>query len=320
MPQINNTTQFSYVIAEKKNLLFENVGKKMPRTFTKYMKKGDTSEPDYRSASLSGFSTHFEKPELTPIRYDTLVPGYTRTTTWKDYALGWRVSQRLAEDALKSRTAFNQRVGALLNFTVRARRSAEQTMGIIAANLLENLDSATATAIHPGAGADGVAFASASHPLLKSSGLGNNLMTGATISSTGIQDAITLLRQQPDDTGIRGGFVPQRYVLVIGSDSEWIIESIMNTNQVMGSHNNDSMPLNKVKSRITVVIDDYISAAFDGFAIFDADDFPLEYFIGKEPTMTNERDFETGTHLFKAENQFAVDFHNWRQGVYNPGT
>lgn len=319
MPLIDTTEKFRYLFTKVTDRVYEQAGKGYERTFKKIMKAGDTSEPDYRSASIVGFGQHFQKTDIGRIRYDSLVPGRERITTWKTYALGWRVSDRFMRDATKSTRARNERIKKFANFTKRARLSAEWTMEASAAHVIMNLDSATADPIHPGAGSDGKAFAAADHPLLKSSDVGVNISTAADLTSTALQDAITMLRRQPDERGRRGGYSAKRFILVIGPMLEWKAETIFNTDQVAGSNFNDADGLNKYKKRITVVIMDELDD-WDGWLLLDADNIPLEYFINMEPTFTNQKDFETSVHLFKSETEFSFDFHDWRGAVLDPGT
>ena len=186
MPVINTLEQFRYILTKIQDVLFEETGSNYTAAFKQYLKKGDTSEPDYRSASIIGFGQHMQKPELSPIRYDSLIPGRERVTTWKTYALGWRVSDRLMRDALKSKRVMKDKVKAFSGFTKRARLSAEWTQEAIAAYVLQNLESTVADPLFVGAGSDAVAFASASHPLIRSGGTASNINTALSLTSTAL--------------------------------------------------------------------------------------------------------------------------------------
>jgi hypothetical protein len=319
MAQIATLEQFRTTLTDISYGLFENEGDIAPRQFAKAMKKGDTSGPDFRSRSIVGFAQHFEKGEIESIRYDSLAPGNARITVWKDYALGWRISDRLMRDALKDRRTRRERLSTFFDFTKRARRSAEWTMEYIAAYGFRNMDVATADAFWVGAGSDGKALAATDHPIPKTGGTASNLNAAGSLTSTALQDSITLMRRTPDDTGRRGGYSPSRFILVVGPVNEWKAETILNTMQVQGSANNDQDPLNKYKKRITLYILDELND-WDGWVLIDADNNPYQYFIGMEPTFTSEQDFETSTHLNKSEFEFSTDFHDWRGDVYNSGT
>ncbi len=319
MPPINTLEQFRTTLVNDMNELYENIGKVAPRQFAKVMAKGDTSGPDYRSQAIIGFGQHFEKGEIEGIRYDSLTPGNTRTTVWKDYALGWRISDRLMRDALKDRRTRAERLSKFFGFTKRARTSAEWTMEAIAAYVLRRPTATAADAFHPGAGSDGKALGAADHPIPKTGGTASNLSAAGSLTSTALQDSITLMRRMPDDTGRRGGYGPQRFILAVGPPNEWKAETILNTMQVQGSANNDQDPLNKYKKRITLYVLDELDN-WDGWLLFDADNLPWQYFIGMEPSMTDEQDFETSTHLFKSEMEFSTDFHDWHGVIANAGT
>lgn len=318
MPVINNLEQFRYALVNFQSEIFEDVGTKIASQFKLFMKKGDTSDVDYRTATIAGFGQHFQKPELTPIRYDTIVPGRERVTTWQQYALGWRVSDVLMRRALKSKRSMKGKMTDFANFTKLARRSANWTMEAIAADAILRLDEAAPSALWVGAGSDGKAFAAADHPLLKSSATWTNLSTATTLTSTSLQEAITMLRTTPDESGAPTG-PATRYVLVVGPYWEWRVDEILGTKLQANTNNNNIDPLNKVKDRITVVVNDYLPATFTGWGIFDADNLPLQYFIGMEPTFVDQRDFDTSAHLFKSEFEFSTDFHSSRGGVYNGG-
>ena len=320
MPQIDTITKYEYLFTKASDKMYEVTGSNQERSFTKFMKKGDTSEVDYRSASIVGFGQHFQKTEVGPIRYDTLTPGRERTTTWPSYALGWRVSDRFWRDAMKSKRAAKGAFKKFIGFTQRARESAEWTMEAIVAFIIDTLNVAATGPLFNGIGSDGKAFAATDHPLIKASGSASNVNGSASLTSTALEDSIALLRRTPDERGRRGGFATKgRLILVVGPINEFKAYQILNTDNVMGTNNNDTMALNKYKRGITVVVVDELDA-WDGWLLVDGDRMPLEYFINLEPTFTNQKDFETSVHLFKSEVEFAADFHDWRGVVYNAGT
>lgn len=320
MPQIDAIAKFQTLFTTAQDYVYEVTGETQDRSFEKIMKKGDTSEVDYRSASIVGFGQHFQKAELAPIRYDSLTPGRERITTWPTYALGWRVSDRFWRDAMKSKRAGKGALKKFIGFTKRARESAEWTMEAIVAYIIENLDVAATGALYNGIGSDGVAFASAAHPLLKAAGTASNLNSSATLDATALEDSITLLRRTPDERGKRGGFAAKgKLILLVGPVNEFTAYSILNTENVMGSANNDTMGLNKYKGQISVVVVNELDD-WDGWVLIDSDRTPFEYFMNMEPTFTNQKDFETSVHLFKSEFEASFDFHDWRGWVVNPGT
>ncbi len=319
MAVINTVEQFRTTLVDSSYGIYEYVGKNANRQFAKIAKKGDTSGPDYRSRTIIGFGQHFEKGEIESIRYDALTPGRERITTWKSYALGWRISDKLMRDATKDRRTRGERLKSFLDFTSRARASAEWTMEAIAAHVFRNLDVTTADQYWVGTGSDAKALAATDHPILKTGGTASNLNAAGSLTSTAIQDSITLMRRTPDETGRRGGYTPKRFILLVGPANEWKAKTIMQTDQVAGSANNDSDPLNDYKSRITVVVLDELND-WDGWILIDADRMPVQYFIGQEPTFSSQKDFETSAHLNKSEFEFSMDYHDWRGLVYNSGT
>jgi hypothetical protein len=300
--------------------IYEDAGDPKSRQFAKVLKKGDTSGPDYRTYTMAGFGQHMLKGEIGPIRYDSLTPGREWTTVWKEYALGWRISGKLMRDAQKARRigGSDGRLASFFNFTKRARTSAEWTMEYISAYAIRNADIATADDFWPGAGSDGKALAATDHPILKG-GTASNINGAASLTSTALQDSITLLRRTPNDTGQRGGFLSRRLGLIVGPVNEWKARTILTTMQVQGSANNDEDPLNEYKRGIVLIILDELND-WDGWALVDLDDMPLEYFLGREPTYDNQIDWETSAHLHKSEFEFAVGYHGWRRFIYNSGT
>ncbi|MCA1733805.1 MAG: hypothetical protein LC732_09405, partial [Acidobacteria bacterium] len=245
MPQIDTTARYEYLFTKASDKVFESTGSPQDRSFTKFMKKGDTSEVDFRSASIVGFGQHFLKAEIGPIRYDNLTPGRERTTTWPTYALGWRVSDRFWRDAMKSKRAAKGAFKKFIGFTQRARESAEWTMEATVAYIIDNLNVAATGSLFNGIGSDGKAFAATDHPLIKSSGTASNINSSASLTSTALEDSITLLRRTPDERGRRGGFAAKgNLILVVGPINEFKAYQILNTDNVMGSANNDTMALN----------------------------------------------------------------------------
>jgi len=139
----------------------------------------------YQTTTISGLQNPVEKPENTPIQFQTLKSGYSKTYTAATFATGYRISKESVNDGK-------------FNFIERATRSFGKGHFEIkeydAASVLD--DGFTET------GYDGVALFSASHPLENGDGvLGTNIGAAAELSLTSSRVLRNVMQSMVNENG-----------------------------------------------------------------------------------------------------------------------
>ena len=66
MPQVDTVARLSYVLTKVQDKVYEETGATIDRVFDDFLEEGDTSGPDYRSATIAGFGQHPAPPTRQP--------------------------------------------------------------------------------------------------------------------------------------------------------------------------------------------------------------------------------------------------------------
>jgi hypothetical protein len=132
-----------------------------------------------------------ETPENTEIPAITLTEGYTKRYTARKFTARYLVSEEAIDDS---------KYPKVIQAVKRLKRAGFKTMDIDATNVMVR----AANSSFPGP--DGVALASASHPLAAGGTFSNTLATPVAPSLQAWNSAIAQLDQMPDHDGIIEGY------------------------------------------------------------------------------------------------------------------
>lgn len=319
MPKLNQLSEFEYSLTRVQDLHWEETTKAVDNKFKKFLNKGDTSEADFRNATTVGFGQHLLLPEGGKLQYDTFKKGRERVTTWKNFALGYRATKNLVRDMEKSTRVRKDTMKIFKGLQKRLRKSAEWTEEVIGANMLLKADVAQRDDLWPGAGGDGLALAAVNHSTRKGILVQfTNRQTSVTFSSVALMEMSTMLHNMPDDVGMPSG-PPATFILLLPTIWEWRIEEVMGTTGQLDTFSNNIDALNKIKKKITVVVNEHLGPTFAGWMFADKEEHMLEYYEAQEPEFDSDRDFQTKGLLFSSDFRFSIDHQSPRWVAFNMG-
>ncbi len=267
---------------------------------------------------FTGFGTAPVKGEGAAVSYDNARESYVARYTNETVALAFAVTEEAMEDNLYD-TFAKLRAKAL----ARAMANTKQVKG---ADIFNNgfTDSA---AFH---GGDGVPLFSASHPTI-GDGNQSNTLTGADLSYSGIETAITTAQKIKDDRGILVGgagvsihIAPDNWAVANSVLNSTLVPSagVVATGQslVTPSGWND---VNSIRSMSMLPQGSHINRRFtDTNAWFMKTNVPNgAKMFNRVPLQTKmEPDFDTGNLRFKARERFSFGWSDWRGYLGNAGS
>lgn len=243
-------------------------------------------EEDYH---IAGVSTWEEKESMGPIPYETIEPGLTASYIHKEYAKGLQVERKFIDDEM-----YDQ----IEKLPKSIARKGRATVEILAAAVLNNSFSVT--------GYDGVALISDSHPLTKSSSLGDNSLGTTALDTAGLTAGTLLMRKTVDETGIIIGARAKK--LVVPADLEFTAAVLLQSAQKPGSDYNDQ---NIYKGKFDLKVLDYLTDA-NAWWLIDPELAELIFWWRIRPEFNRDKNFDTMIAKFIGYLRFSCGYSNWR--------
>lgn len=164
-------------------------------------------------------------------------------------------------------------------------------------------------------GYDGVSLFSAAHPLINSSAVCSNLISGA-LTDENLKLAMTLMRQQKDEAGIVISAHAKR--LVVCPELEFVAKAIVNSILQSGTNNND---VNTIPN-MEVVVWDFLSdptGAIKPWFIQDPSFDNLLFLRREEPIFDSEKIQDQMDYRMFGYTRFDVGYCDWRGLVGSKG-
>jgi hypothetical protein len=159
--------------------------------YTKWMKNRPMSDNFEDDQEYSGGGLMAETPEGTEIPALSLTEGYTKRYTARKFTARYVVTEEAMDDS---------KYPKVIQAVKRLKRAGFKTKDIDATNVLVRATNSSFP------GPDGVALASASHPLAANGSFSNILATPMAPSTTSWNNAIAQLDQMVDHDGIIEGY------------------------------------------------------------------------------------------------------------------
>lgn len=289
-----------------------------------WLNEKKSSHARHISYQTAYFGQFPKKEEGEALQYDDMKFGTLQTIDPDTYALGVRFTKEALDDMAMN--PFGDFSSAQL---VRAaqlgkafRKASSQTRDVLAAQVILNGDSATASSTWVGAGYDGKALFADDHPILANTSiLGgttfDNLGTAAALSQSALQTAITSQEALPSLEGLIRA-LPTKWKLVVGPNLRMTAYTAVETTkkrEVTGSNNNDVPGL--ADFDIDVIVNPFLGTSSTRWALFAADDggHDCYYWSRQADQLDDEKDFETKGHKWSCDFRHKV-FHDSPYGAY----
>jgi hypothetical protein len=224
-----------------KEIIDERVYERWQPIYTRTFKQDSSTKPNEDFSEVTGFGLVPAVSEHANITYDDPLQAFDTTFTPVKYGLGFEVSEEMIED---------DQYGKVREFPEQLAQSVIETIEIVHANHYNNATSGSYT------GGDGVALASASHPLVGGGTFSNVPTTAnADLSSTSYEQALVDMSNWTDHRGKRIRSTPS--MLITHTAQIWDAEKLFGSSQVPENANNAINPA--MKRRVEVIEQPYFT-------------------------------------------------------------
>lgn len=268
---------------------------------TKYDKMFDsfTSRKRFEEdVGTSMFGIAPQKPEGSPIQYDTAQQGFLTRYNHVTYGLGFIITEEMIEDDLYD--VVGQKNARALAKSMRV------TKEVVGANVFNRAFTAGFV------GGDGVTMISASHPNVAGGTWSNQIATPSDLSEASLEQAVIDIMKWTDDRGLPIMVQPKR--LIIPVDLVFDAERILKSVQRVNTANNDINALNAMGRFDDVLSNRYLTDVNAWFIKTDVTD-GLKYFERKADEFAMDNDFDTSNYKYKAVGRYSFGWSDPR-GVY----
>lgn len=244
-----------------------------------------------------------QKPEGTPVQYDTAQQGFLTRYNHVTYALGFIITEEMIEDDLYD--VVGQKNARALAKSMRV------TKEVVGANVFNRAFDSNYK------GGDGVEMISASHPNVAGGTWSNKIATASDLSEASLEQAVIDIMKWTDDRGLPIMVQPKR--LIIPVDLVFDAERILKSVNRVGTPDNDINALNSMGRFDDVLSNRYLTDTNAWFIKTDVND-GLKYFERKADEFAMDNDFDTSNYKYKAVGRYSFGWSDSR-GVYgSPGS
>jgi hypothetical protein len=250
---------------------------------------------------LYGMGAAPELPDGMAVTYQSGGVLFTQRYLYKVYGLAFALTKVLTEDG------DHIRIGA--TYSKHLAQSMIETKETLAANIINRANNGSYL------GGDGVALASASHPIV--GGTFSNLLTSAALSQTSLEQAIIAIRGAVDNNGKKIRLNPEKLVIANGNalQAEVLLKSVLRA----GTANNDINPIKSMGALggDTAILSRLVSQVQWGIKTDAPEGLKLLTRRSLEKSM--EGDFETDSVRYKATERYGIGWTDPRAFYYNVG-
>jgi len=304
---VHQELNFGVLLEPKLRKLFYETYNEVPEQYSKLFHVNTSKkakETDYGLGAMSpwtefGSSTTAVSGSnpMPTIQYQTIDAGLERTYIHKEFASGFMVERKFADDEM-----YNV-IEKMPKDLARAGRYKVETDAI---SLFNNAFDSTKTIY------DGKALIAANHPLLNG-GTASNLVTGA-LSDTTLKQAIILSQNQKDEAG---KLIQMHFdTLVVPPALQFLAEELMKSPYKTGSNVND---INALKDEMKIVVNPFLTDP-DAWFIMDSKRHQLNFFWRVKPEFKREEDFDTLVAKYRGYMRYSFGCSDFRGIIGSPGT
>lgn len=252
--------------------------------------EGESSDRSFEEETkLSGFGAAPVKTEGAAIAYDTAQEAWTARYTHETIAMGFAITEEAVEDNLYDSLSSR--------YTKALARSMAYTKQVKAAAVLNNAFAGSGVL-----GGDGKTLIASDHPRA-GGGTNSNLLTGADLNETSMENAYIQIAAWVDERGLLIAARPRK--LVLPPALTFVAERLLKTQQRVGTADND---VNAIRLMGAIpggyTINHFLT---DTNAWYMMTDVPngLKHFTRVRMQTGMEGDFDTGNVRYKARERYS---------------
>jgi hypothetical protein len=318
---MNTLAEFDAFLTKAQNLSFEQKRASLETQYDKYTHEGDVSEEDYRDIDSAGLGLMAYTPLGAQNHRDTYKPGTEIVVKFKKYTTSVTTPEELREAMMNNGRIKMDKVKRFARIGDDCLETATRTREYITTDFLLRATSTTPTNSWAGTFRDGLALASSSHTLLKSSSTWSNLQTGSAMTQLALLDGLAMLTNIPDENGFPQGSIGEVYLLY-GPYNQFRVTELLKTMTTPYSANLTVNPLAEKRERtgkITPVYLDYLGTSFTGWGLLDAKNHGLTRFEKQPPKLMSDKNINNGDMINRCMMRYAIYARSAKGFVVNPG-
>lgn len=271
------------------------------KLWEQYTKSKPTKDYFYRTLGEGDMSPAAEMNEATGVTYEDFDTPYAKDWYPLKRGIGFAVSTEAIE---------SDKYGVIAR---RAKKMLKSMSKSIEADAAAFMNLATSSTF---AGPDGVALASASHPL--DSGTDSNIVTSnPVLSYSALETAMTQLIGNKSHKGDPLMFMGP-YILMVPKELNFLAQRLVETDKYPGTMNNDK---NVVRSSISnVVMSPYFTSSTAWALRSASEDEHGLLIVNRRATIADqEYDFDKDVMKFKLTRIWVKAIEDWRGFMYSSG-
>lgn len=307
-PTTSNThisTNFGKLLEPGLRKIFFETYAEVPEQFSKVYNVNTSNKAKETDYGLGAFGDWTPRAsELDTVAYEKLSAGLERVYTHTAFTKGFMIGRELYDD---------EQYRQINKFPKAMARSGRAFVEKEAAKTFINAFDGTNHAIY-----DGKALLANNHPLVDSSGVGTNIVTGA-LTPANLKIALQCMRETVDEAGNLISTHAKK--LVVPPALEYQAREILNSTLLADTELNN---INSVKGVLDLVVYDYIGAAAGGsdtaWFIIDPAIAEINFFWRKKPEFKWAEDFDTFVAKYRGYMRFSYGVSDWRGIVGSTGT
>lgn len=297
-----NTGSFSKALWPGVNRWYGKAYNDYPTEYDKIFDVRKSTRNFEEDVGISSFGLAIQKPEGSPIQYDSERQGFISRYQHVVFALGFIVTREVMDDDLYDIVGQRKAQGLA--------RSIRQTKEIFAANVFNR---AFNGAYVGGNGSPMIGNAQAN---VKGGTFSNTLATAADLSEAAVEQAWIDIGGFTDDAGLLIAARPK--TLVIPRQLEFEAARIFKSDLRVGTNNNDINAIKEMGRGFNIVVNHYLTDPDAWFLLTDVPNGPT-FFERRPDEFGMENDFDTENAKFKATSRYSVGWSDPR-GIYgSPG-
>ncbi|RJE47672.1 hypothetical protein A7K50_03220 [Dehalobacter sp. MCB1] len=298
-----NETNFGKLLEPGLRKIFFETYDELPEQFPRIYNVMDSDKAQEKDWGMGAFGDWTERTsQFDTVAYKTLSPGLERTYTHSAFTQGFIITREMFDDEQY------RQIEKMPRAMARSGRAKVEKDAMIP------LVNGFTTVLY-----DGKALFANDHPLLDSTGTGDNLQTGA-LTDVNLKTALQLMRQTVDEAGNLAQFKATK--LIIPPALEDTARRLLHSAQVPGSANNDTNEYLQ-SAGLEIVIMDYLSAAAGGsdtmWILQDGARHELNFFWRVRPEFKWEEDFDSFVSKYRGYMRYSMGVSDWRGMIGSTG-
>lgn len=291
-----NRAQFAKLLQDGLNTVWGMEYDSYPEEFRQIFKMDSSSKAYEEDQLVTGFDVAVVKPEGSAVTFAEAIQAWTSRYTHITVALAFQITEEAIEDNLY------MAMGS--KYTRALAESMQHAKEVNAISVLNNGYSASFL------GGDGVALASASHPLAGGGTASNILATPADLSEAALEDILIQIRRAKNDRGLPIALKAQS--VVIPPDLMFVANRILRSQGRVGTADND---INAIKSMGIFGAEPIVMTRLtdtNGWWIKTNAQNGLRFFTRKPIATKMDTEFGSGNYRYKARERYSAGFSDWR--------